>query len=67
MKVIFRTPKQELVGTVSPDANSFLAEYLNDLIQLAVTKSLPEDELLAKLHQRLGEYTIHATEDEKEA
>ena len=67
MKVIFQTPKHELVGTVAPDGVSALAEYLNDLIHTVLTKELPEDEIPAKLHLKLSEYTIHATEDEKKA
>ena len=67
MKVIFRTSKDELVGTVAPDGISSLAEYLNDLIHTIVTKELPEDELLGKLHEKLADYTMHVTEDEKKA
>jgi hypothetical protein len=65
MKVIFRTSKHEFVGTVAPDGVSSLAEYLNDLIHAILTKELPEDELLGKLHEKLANYTMHVSEDEK--
>ena len=67
MKVVFTTAKQELVGTASADVISSLAEYLNDLLHRVLVKDLPEDEILAKLHLKLADYTIHATEDEKKA
>jgi len=67
MKVIFSTSKEELSGTVSHDGIRSLAEYVNDLLRLAAAQELKEDELLPKLHQKLQDLTIHATEDEKEA
>ena len=67
MKVVFTTAKQELVGTASADVSSSLAEYLNDLIHRVLVKDLPEDEILAQLHLKLADFTIHATEDEKNA
>ena len=67
MKVTFTTDKQELIGTVSADVSSSLAEYLNDLIHRVLVKDLPQDEIPAQLHLKLADFTIHATEDEKKA